>query len=193
MHEKKNRTGTAQMTIGHNKGPAMEAGLSWRRHCWTAARERLLPTLPVEVVRLRVRRAKELGLEYKTYASVRAATGHDVVAFLFSSNALRVSLVQPEMPEDRAAKLAVMACGRVALAVAPLTPGMVMAANPALDAAHGAPFALAGFVELRAALRAALGRVPSDQVLLVGDMALERDWCAAGRLAGYVAAERYFG
>jgi hypothetical protein len=29
--------------------------------------------------------------------------------------------------------------------------------------------------------------------VLVGDMALERDWCAAGRLAGYVSAERYFG
>ncbi len=159
-----------------------------------AARERLLPVLPVEVVRQRVRRAKELGLEYRTYASVRAATGHDVVAFLFSSNALRVSLVRPAMPEGRAAKLAAVGgCDRVALAVVPLTPGMVAGANPVLDAAHGAPFALAGFGEVRAALRAALGRVPSDQVLLVGDMALERDWCAAGRLAGYLPAERYFG
>ncbi len=150
--------------------------------------------LPVEVVRLRVRRAKELGLEYKTYASVRAATGHDLVAFLFSSNALRVNLVRPSVPEDRAAKLAAVVCDRRALAVAPLTVGMVMAANPrVLDGAHAAPFALAGFGEVRAAIRAAVGRVPSDRVLLVGDMALERDWCAAGRLAGYVAAERYFG
>lgn len=76
--------------IGHNNGPTMEAGASWRRHCWTTARQALLPTLPVEVVRTRVRRAKELGLDYRTYASVRAQTGHDVVAFLFSSNALRV-------------------------------------------------------------------------------------------------------
>jgi hypothetical protein len=154
----------------------------------------LVPTLPIEVVRLRVRRAKELGLEYRTYAGVRAATGHDVVAFLFSSNALRASVLRPAMPEDRAGKLATLHCGRLALAVAPLTPGMLEAANPGvLDAAHPAPFALAGFGEMREKLRAALGTVPADQVILVGDLGLERDWCAAGRLAGYLPAERYFG
>jgi hypothetical protein len=182
------------MEIGHNRGPSLEGGVSWRRHCWSAARERLLPTLPIEVVRLRVRRAKELGLDYRTYAGVRAATGHDVVAFLFSSNALRVSVLRPEMPEARAVKLSVVQCGRLALATAPLSAGMVAAANPkALDAVHAAPFALAEFGEVRGILRDALGKLPSDQVLLVGDMALERDWCAAGRLAGYLSAERYFG
>ncbi|MDP3261368.1 MAG: hypothetical protein U1E06_24670 [Tabrizicola sp.] len=182
------------MQIGHNRGPSLEGGASWRRHCWAAARERLLPILPVEVVRLRVKRAKALGLDYGTYAGVRAATGHDVVAFLFSTNALRVTLVRPAMPEGRAEKLAaVTGCGRVALAVAPLTAGMVAAANPVLDAAHPAPWALAGFGEMRDALRAALGRVPADQVVLVGDLGLERDWCAAGRLAAYLPAERYFG
>jgi hypothetical protein len=181
--------------IGHNGGPSMEGGVSWRRHCWTAARESLLPTLPIEVVRLRVKRARELGLEYRTYAGVRAATGHDVVAFLFSSNALRVSVLRPAMSADRTAKLAsVTGCGRLALAVAPLTPGMVEAANPVvLDGAHPAPFALAGFGEMRERVRAALGKLPSDQVILVGDLGLERDWCAAGRLAGYLPAERYFG
>jgi hypothetical protein len=179
--------------IGHNCGHSMEGGVSWRRHCWSAARERLLPTLPVEVVRLRVKRAKALGLDYRTYAGVRAATGHDVVAFLFSSNALRVSVLRPAMPEDRAAKLAEVACGRLALAVAPLTPGMVAAANPVLDGVHPAPDALAWFGEMRGRVRAALGKVPSDQVILVGDLGLERDWSAAGRLAGYLPAERYFG
>jgi hypothetical protein len=154
----------------------------------------LLPTLPVEVVRLRVKRARDLGLDYRTYAGVRAATGHDVVAFLFSSNALRVSLLRPAMPEARAAKLAAVQGGRLALAVAPLTAELVAAANPAvLDAAHPAPHALAEFGVARAALRAALGTVPPDRVMLVGDMGLERDWCAAGRLAGYLPAERYFG
>ena len=179
--------------IGHNGGPSMAGGVSWRKHFWSAARERLLPVLPVEVVRLRVRRAQALGLDYKTYAGVRAATGHDVVAFLFSSNALRISLVRPAMPLERAAKLAEVQCGRLALAVAPLTPGMVEAANPVLDGVWSAPYALAGFGEMRERVRAALGRVPSDQVILVGDLGLERDWCAAGRLAGYLPAERYFG
>ena len=180
--------------IGHNGGPSLEGGASWRRHCWSAAREALLPTFPIEVVRLRVKRAKALGLDYKTYAGVRAATGHDVVAFLFSSNALRVSVLRPAMPEARALKLAEVQCGRLALAVAPLTPGMVEAASPVvLDGVHPAPWALAGFGEVRAVLRQALGKVPSDQVILVGDLGLERDWCAAGRLAGYLPAERYFG
>ena len=179
--------------IGHNGGPSVDEGVSWRKHCWSSARERLLPVLPVEVVRLRVKRAKALGLDYKTYAGVRAATGHDVLAFLFSSNALRVSLVRPAMPEGWAAKLAEVACGRLALAVAPLTPGMVAAANPVLDEVHPAPYALAGFGEMRDRVRSALGRVPSDQVILVGDLGLERDWCVAGRLAGYLPAERYFG
>lgn len=180
--------------IGHNGGPSLEGGVSWRRHCWKSARESLLPTLPVEVVRLRVKRAKALGLDYKTYAGVRAATGHDVVAFLFSSNALRVSVLRPAMPEARALKLAEVQCGRLALAVAPLTPGMMEAANPLLlDGAHPAPYALAGFGEMRERVRAALGKLPSDQVILVGDLGLERDWCAAGRLAGYLPAERFFG
>jgi hypothetical protein len=179
--------------IGHNGGPSMAGGVSWRKHCWSAARERLVPVLPIEVVRTRVRRAQALGLDYKTYAGVRAATGHDVVAFLFSSNALRVSLVSPAMPLGRAEKLAAVQCGRLALAVAPLTPGMVEAANPVLDGAFVAPYALAGFGEMRERVRAALGRVPGDQVILVGDLGLERDWCAAGRLAGFLPAERYFG
>lgn len=179
--------------IGHNGGPLLEGGVSWRKHCWSAAREALLPTLPIEVVRLRVKRARALGLDYRTYAGVRAATGHDVVAFLFSSNALRVSLVRPAMPEDRAAKLAIVQCGRLALAVEPLSPGRVGAANPVLDGAWPAPGALAGFGEMRDRVRAALGKVPGDQVILVGDLGRERDWCAAGRLAGYLPAKRYFG
>lgn len=181
------------MTIGHNNGPAMDAGLSWRTHCWRAAREALLPTLPIEVVRLRVKRAQELGLPYKTYASVRAATGHDVVAFLFSSNALRVSLTRPALPADRAAKLAsITHTGRIALATAPLSPTLLMAGTTLLDAAHPAPAWLASFTDQSRTIRAAIHGIPGDRVLLVGDHGLERDWCAAGRLAGYLPADRYF-
>ena len=179
--------------IGHNGGPSLAGGVSWRTHCWSAARQALLPALPIEVVRTRVKRAQVPGLDYKTYAGVRAATGHDVVAFLFSSNALRVSVLRPAMPETRAEKLAQVQCGRLALAVAPLSPGMLEAANSVLDGVSPAPYALAGFGEMRDRVRAALGKLPSDQVILVGDLGLERDWCAAGRLAGYLPAERYFG
>lgn len=181
--------------IGHNGGPTLESGFGWRKHCWTAARARLLPTLPLEVVRLRVKRAAELGLDYRTYASVRAATGHDVVAFLFSSNALRLLPPQPVLPQAQADRLAVLRdCGRLALAVRPLTSGAVMAAAGGLiDAAHPAPALMGPWREQGAAIRAALGSVPGDRVILVGDMALERGWCAAGRLAGYLTADRFFG
>ncbi len=91
------------------------------------------------MVRLRLTRAKALGLDYRTYAGVRAATGHDVVAFLFSSNALRVSVLRPAMPGARAAKLSAVRCGRLALTLAPLTAELLQAANPVLDGAHPAP------------------------------------------------------
>ena len=61
--------------IGHNNGPSMERGFAYRRHLWTKARKDLVPTLPLFVLKMRVNRAKELGLDYTTYAGVRASTG----------------------------------------------------------------------------------------------------------------------
>ena len=90
-----------------------------------------MPTLPIEVLRLRVKRARELGLEYKTYASLRAATGHDVVAFRFSSNARRISAGQPGMPLDRAVRPAPLACPGLALAQA-MPPALIVQENPDL-------------------------------------------------------------
>ena len=91
---------------GHNNGPTMEAGRAWRQHCWKKARADLLPHLPIEILRGRVRRAKDLGLEYKTYASVRASTGRDVVGFLFSSNAVRAFRKSPDLPAEHHKTLA---------------------------------------------------------------------------------------
>ena len=179
--------------IGHNRGPSVDEGLAWRRHCWGHAREALLPSLPIEVLRTRVKRAADLGLDYRSYASVRAATGHDVVAFLFSSNALRVSVARVVLPAERGEKLAGVAAGRIALAGGRVDARALMQANAVLDAAFDAPGVWAGFGEAGRAIRAALGHAPGDRVLLVGDTEFERDWGAAGRLAGYLAAERFFG
>ncbi len=187
---------TANPGIGHNNGPAMDAGLSWRRHAWAKARADLLPVLPIEVLRTRVRRAAELGLDYRTYAGVRAATGRDVIGFLFSSNALRVLRAGDLLPADRAIRLGAVAAGRVGLANPPLPPAVLAAAcGAALHAAHAAPAPLAPWPEVRAALDAARHAAgwPADAVILVGHAPPERDWCAAGRLAGYLTAERFFG
>ena len=98
--------------IGHNRGPSLAGGASWLRHCWAAVRGRLVPR--IEVVWLRVKRAQAFGLGYRTYASVRAATGHVVAAFLLCSNALRLTDLRPAMPDVRAVKLADAKCGRLA-------------------------------------------------------------------------------
>lgn len=183
---------------GHNSGRVAEPGAAWRRHCWTEARRALLPMLPLEIIRLRVARAREIGLDYPTYATVRATSGQDVVAFLFSSNALRLLRAEDALSADRVAKLgALRGVRRILLAQPPLNAarlGAAVATGLPLDDAAPAPAAFAPWPELRRALRAALaaGRIPADGVLLVGDTALEREWAQAGRLAGYLPAERYF-
>ena len=88
----------------------------------------------------------------------------------------------------RAEKLALVRADRIGLAQV----AEVAAMNPELDRVECPPDLLAKFGDAGRRLAVILGRVPGDRVLLVGDMALERDWCAAGRLAGYLPAERYF-
>lgn len=177
--------------IGHNNGPTMEPGQSWRNHCWGAARKALMPHLPIEVLRGRLKRAAELGLDYSTYAGIRATTGRDVVAVLFSSNALDLRRGQLALAAAKAAKLAQVQADRHGLATAPLA-AEVLLANAPLHAAFPAPPAFAGFGAQRTAVRAALGPHLPDQTILVGAYSAEAEWCAAGRLAGYVPAESFF-
>ncbi|MCV2869164.1 hypothetical protein OEW28_11050 [Defluviimonas sp. WL0002] len=184
---------------GHNGGPSLEPGVGWRRHCWRTARSALLPTLPIEVVRTRVRRAAELGLDYKTYAGVRATTGRDLVAFLFSTNALRLLRDSDRMRREEARRLSRIAGADRLLAVQPpLSPD---AAREALrdqgvaiqDALH-APGLSASWSETGQRLRGFLAGCgyPADGVLVIGETVLERDWVAAARLAGFVSADAYF-
>ncbi|ALG90995.1 MULTISPECIES: hypothetical protein [Actibacterium] len=187
--------------IGHNKGPTMEPGTGWRTHCWKKARADLLPTLPLEIVRLRVRRAQEIGLDYRTYATVRATTGRDIVAFLFSSNALLMHRSVSGLPRARADKLrAIRACDRSLAAHRPLDPATVLqqleaAHDLRFDHAFAAPAFTESWAQLRDRLQAALSgrKIPRDAVLMIGDTAWEREWSVAGRMAGYLPADRYFG
>jgi len=181
---------------GHNNGPTMEAARAWRQHCWKKARADLLPHLPIEILRGRVRRAKELGLDYKTYASVRASTGQDVVGFLFSSNAVRAFRKSPDLPAEHLKALAGLTdCARVALVCEPLTPAQLLAANPdVFDGAQTAPNIWHNWPQSREIVQSALrsGRLPADGVLLIGEGELEREWSTAGRLAGFLASDRFF-
>jgi hypothetical protein len=181
--------------IGHNGGPTMEPGATWRRHCWTKARADLLPAMPLEVIGYRMKRAKELGLDYRTYAGVRATTGRDIVAFLFSSSALRLHPAA-ELPVPESRKLAALAAvARLAAVYRPLDPDTVLAANPGvLEAAGHAPTVWDSWSETRARVLALTraARVPPDAVLVIGTAGGERAWCGAGRFAGFLPAERFF-
>jgi hypothetical protein len=178
--------------IGHNRGPTMEAGAGWRRYAWRRARAELLPRMPIEVVRRRVRRARELGIDYTAYAGIRAATGRDIVALLFSSNALRL-MRDDRIARDREAALAaVRQAGLLALVHPPHEAGRVVRINPVLTDARAAPGLAESWAETRARVLALKGRLPADGVVVIGETHLERGWSEAARLAGYIPAERYF-
>ncbi|MCY4180661.1 MAG: hypothetical protein OXC60_13100 [Litoreibacter sp.] len=183
--------------IGHNNGPTMEAGYSWRKHSWSKARAELLPTLPIEVLRTRVKRAKALGLPYKTYASVRASTGRDVVGFLFSNNALRVQIEGQRVPEARVKKLTDAAAKLAALVHAPLAPeafrDLMAQDGLTIEAARAPHFSQSWSDSARAVLAPVqAAKLPRDGVLVIGDTALEAEWSEIAKLAGFLPSERYF-
>ncbi len=153
-----------------------------------------MPTLPIEVVRLRVRRAAELGLPYKTYAGIRASTGHDLIGFLFSNNALQVLRDGQEMPSARKAKLAgLVRVDCAGVAHRPVTPTH-LAAQSGLSGAYPAPAFSNSWADMRDQVQAIIvahGH-PPDRVLIVGDTAFEREWAEAGRTAGYLQADQFF-
>jgi hypothetical protein len=120
--------------IGHNGGPTMEAGYGFRKVAWKKARASLLPTLPLEIVRVRVARAKRLGLPYRTYATIRATSGHGT-SWPSCSRATRWgSPRRRAMPEAvRALRLDALggAAERLAAVYAPLRPRRCCAVRPA--------------------------------------------------------------
>lgn len=184
--------------IGHNNGPTMEAGFAWRKHSWARARRDLLPTLPIEVLRKRVSRAKELGLPYKTYASVRAASGHDVIGFLFSNNALRVLSQVGQPPAQRVEKLKSVNAGKAALVHRPVDPEdlrkILEGQGITLDAAAPAPHFADTWSQIAARVMDPVRQAnwPREGVLVIGDTTHERDWSEAAKLAGFLPSDMFF-
>lgn len=181
--------------LGHNNGPSMEAGRAFRKHAWTRARADLIPNLPLEILRTRVKRAKALGLPYRTYASVRASTGRDVVGFLFSNNALRI--MRANQSSSRADALAQIKAQLAALVHQPLDPDAVrrVLAGQGLDVATArAPHFAHSWSDTRAAVQAPVraANLPLDGVLVIGDTTYERDWSEAGKLAGFLPSDVFF-
>ena len=184
--------------IGHNGGPSMEPGHGFRKVAWTKARQSLLPSLPLEIVRVRVARAKRLGLPYRTYATIRASSGRDIVAFLFSGNALALTPARPSPPVKHCARLADLdgrggAAGRDLRPPAAGRRGSVPRRGS--NAAVTPPTILTPWGEagarlrgLRARSRSAARRRGAESTAT----ALERDWCVSAGLAGMLDGEAFF-
>lgn len=182
--------------IGHNRGPSMDAGVAFRTYQWKRARQKLVPnTIPLFIVKMRVKRAAELGMEYRTYARLRLAGGHDILGLLFSSNALRVIGPGAAMPGAEARALArVKAAKKLTLVHAPQDPSAVLRANPVLDAAAAAPRFTDGWSDMRDRVAGFIRAqaLPARQVLIIGDAPLEEEWMAAAGACGYLASRDYF-
>lgn len=182
--------------IGHNNGPTVQRGHTFRSYQWRKAQKALMPnTVPLMLVRMRMRRAAELGMDYKTYAKFRQATGQDIMALLFSSNALRIIGDGAKMPDaENRALVALKSAKKLSLIHAPNTPPAVLQANPVLDATAAAPKFTDSWSEMRDRVKTLIQsqRLPGDQVLIIGDAPLEAEWTAAANAAGYLPAHQYF-
>ncbi|WP_134681344.1 hypothetical protein [Paracoccus ravus] len=178
--------------LGHNGGPGL--GSSYRAHCWGVARRELLGArLPIEVVRMQVRRAKELGLDYKTYAGVRASTGRDLVAFLYSSNALGMFRAAQTLPTGVTRRIATAAASPHLGCAPGLAPAFLARQMGAVSWRELPPFGsnwAAIRDEMKTWLRAQ--RLPGDAVLMIGETAHEREMMTAGGLAGFVTGQAFF-
>ncbi|MDK3019455.1 hypothetical protein [Pseudodonghicola flavimaris] len=189
-------TPAASAGIGHNGGPSMEPGQVLRTHQWRRAQRALMPNaIPKLVLQMRISRAAELGMDYKTYARVRQYSGDDITGLLFSSNALRIFAGDARIPVPEAEHLEqVRRARKLALVHRPQTPERVLTANPVLDAADAAPRFTDSWTQIRDRVQGLIRteRLSGARVLVIGDAPLESEWMAAGRAAAYLTAGEYF-
>lgn len=187
--------------IGHNNGPSIQPGHGFRKFCWTKSRRDLIRTVPLEIVRTRMRRARELGLAYPQYASVLTGSGRDVVAFLFTAEGLRLKLAKRlEMPGDVKTKLgSLIGVDRLVMAPEGEAPE---AFQRELEDVSGIPFragaaTLGEYASWGTSRRHILDilrplKLPADAVVMVGTREAESKWANAAKLAKYLPVEDYF-
>lgn len=169
-------------------------GSGFRAHCWTVARRELLgERLPIEVVRSRVKRAKALRLDYKTYAGVRATTGRDLIAFLYSSNGISV-FRDAQAPDTAILTRIAASAAHPHLGTAPgLSPELLASRIGAASARALPPFG-ASWGAMRDDMKGWLRAqgLPGDAVLMIGETDHEREIMTAGGLAGFVTGQHFF-
>lgn len=193
------QTDHATPGIGHNSNAL---GQGWRRYAWKKARKDLVAArVPLEIVRIRVRRAQRLGLTYPQYASVLLGSGRDIVGFLFTVNGLQLRLARRlEAPAHVSAKLQVAPdAPRIALAppeeeAAAFQVELAEITAARIDAAFPAPAPAASWGVARRVLQHALteASLPADGVVMVGEGAEDARWADAAFLAKFIPTTEYF-
>lgn len=187
--------------IGHNQGPPLQAEVSWRRYAWKKARQSLMPRLPLEVVRRRVKRARDLGLEYPVYASILLGTGRDILGFLFTCKSLGDHVAREgRLPGGVVRKIETLHDVHTMLAVESginalevvdsvrRNNAVVFSSSTSLP-----PYDQHWHQGRDAILRALTPMsLPSDAVVMIGAHKTEREWADAARLARFLPADRYF-
>lgn len=183
--------------IGHNSNAQ---GRGWRTFAWKKARKDLIGArVPLEIVRIRVRRAEALGLTYPQYASVLLGSGRDIVGFLFTVGGLQLRLArQLSAPEHVSAKLQTApAARRIALSppeepAAAFRAELEAALGARIDHAAASPAGPAWGVARRA-IHAALSdaRAPADAVVMIGE-GDDAAWAEAAFLAKFIPSREYF-
>jgi len=170
--------------IGHNNGPPMAT--RWGVHCWRRAQARAWQPPGPEVVRLRLRRAAELGLDYRQLASILMEAGRSPTAIVFTLEALAMPGAAARLRGlDRPKLLAVGIAGEG-------VGGADQAPPPA--GLHGCRLApdRGGLAPAIVALLAAHA-VPPSAAILVGTAEADRDLMVRARLAAFLPADAYFG
>lgn len=187
--------------MGHNGGPK-RLGRGWQRHCWAQSRKALVgKRMPIEVVRTRIRRARELGLEYPQYASILLGSGRDVVGFLFTVDGLhlrlRKRLEMPDAVQDKLQGLDRVHLMSFAPSGEPVEPFLAELSDVSrVTFASAAPEAEGplGWSAARAAVRAVLDplQLPSDAVVMIGTQEHEAQMAQAAKMARFIPSAEYF-
>ena len=187
--------------IGHNLGPSLQSS-SWQAYCWRRSRKALLgERMPIEIVRRRIARAREIGLTYPQYASILLGSGRDIVGFLFTVNGLQLRLARRlEAPDHVSAKLMTAPdAPRIALAppeeeAAEFLVELSEVTTARIDAAFPAPAPQASWGAARRVVQRALAEasMPPDGVVMIGEGAEDARWADAAFLAKFIPTTDYF-
>ncbi|MDF1790400.1 MAG: hypothetical protein P1U88_00745 [Thalassobaculaceae bacterium] len=203
-----------QSMLGHNGGPPLPSAAGWNAFCWrkAAARVRKAPTR--EVLAIRLRRAAELGLDYKTYAALLAHGGNSprTLVVMLSRAVVAYGPFGPDIARDGALRLLDAAAAKLAALTVPDIVLVVpaLAGGPARDAVADALDAMVRSIGWRVAARGVMpAGAPreaavwlSDRLtdaglsprstLLIADPDAHLDLVTRARLLGLLSPQRYF-